>query len=96
MAEKLNIRLKIAGKSFPMEIDWEQEEFYRRAERELNELVATFKSRFRAGDEDYLAMAALQLAVKNVMEERKRSRNEEEEQLIALNQELEQYIKEVL
>jgi len=92
MADKLNIKLKINGKSYPLPIDREQEEFYRRAEKEVNELVSLYKTRYRAEPEDYLAMAALQLAVNNVEMERRRSLGEEIDKLVALDQELERYI----
>lgn len=91
-ADKLKIRLKIDGKSFPLPIDREQEDIYRRAEKEVNELVALYRSRYRTESEDYLAMAALQLAVNNVAMERKRSLGEEIDKLVALDQELERYI----
>jgi len=93
MPDKLNIKLKIDGKIYPLPIDREQEEFYRRAEKEVNELVALYKTRYRAEEQkDYLAMAALQLAVNNVEMERRRSLGEEIDKLVALDQELERYI----
>ncbi len=60
---KFNIRLTIAGKGYPLTIEREAEEKYRRAERQINDLVSKFRGRFRAESEDYLAMAALQIAV---------------------------------
>ena len=70
---KFNIKLTIAGKSYPLSIEREAEEKYRRAERQINELVAKFRGRFRAEPEDYLAMAALQIAVHNVEMEMSRT-----------------------
>lgn len=90
--DKLNIKLTIAGKAYPMTIDREKEEFYRRAEKEVNELIAVYRNRFRAEPEDYLAMAALQLAVTNVEVERSRSLGEHIDKLAALDKELERYI----
>ena len=92
MGPKLNIKLTIAGKSYPLTIDREKEEFYRRAEKEVNELVSVYRNRFRAEPEDYLAMAALQLAVNNVEVERSRSLGEDIDKLVALNNELDRYI----
>jgi len=92
MADELNIKLKINGKIYPLKINREREEVHRRAEKEVNELVALYKTQYRAEPEDYLAVAALHLAVNNVEMERKRSLGEEIDKLVALDQELERYI----
>ena len=63
MEQKLNIKLTIAGKSYPLKIDREKEAVYRRAEKEVNALVSMYKTSFRAEPEDYLAMAALGLVI---------------------------------
>lgn len=77
MADKFEIKLNIAGKSYPLTIERAMEEKYRRAEREVNQLVSTYRGRFRAESQDYLAMAALQIAVSNVEMEMSRSLGEE-------------------
>ena len=69
MSDKFNIKLNIAGKSYPLTIERSDEEVYRRAEREINALVKAYKNRFRAQQEDYLSMAALQLAVGSIKQE---------------------------
>lgn len=91
MSTKFNIRLNIAGKSYPLSIEREMEEKYRRAEREVNELVTKFRGRFRAESEDYLAMAALQIAVSNVEMEMSRSLGEEMDALVEIDGELDDY-----
>lgn len=88
MSDKFNIQLKIAGKSFPLTIERSDEERYRRAEREVNDLVARYKNSFRGEAEDYLAMAALQIAVQNVTLQMSRSLGEEIDSLVALDKEL--------
>lgn len=92
MAAKLNIKLTIAGKAYPLSIDREKEQKYRRAERDINTLVAKFESRFRAQPEDYLAMTALQLAISNIESEMSRNLSSEREQLIELDKELDSYL----
>lgn len=49
-----------------MTIPQAEEEKYRRAARDINSLIAAYKTRFMAEPEDYLAMAALQVAADKV------------------------------
>ncbi|MBQ4278421.1 MAG: cell division protein ZapA [Rikenellaceae bacterium] len=92
MADKLNIKLNIAGKPYPLSIERSDEEKYRRAERDVNMLVSTYKKHFRAEAEDYLAMAALQLAVNNIDSEMNRGLGEAEGELIDLDRQLDEYL----
>ena len=71
MAATRRISVRLAGKEYPMTIPQAEEEKYRRAARDINSLIAVYKTRFMAEPEDYLAMAALQVAA-----EQGRSRNE--------------------
>lgn len=59
------ITLKIAGKSYSLNIESEKEEVYRLAEREVNNYLALIKqNNFRNWtDPDYLSMAALKFAI---------------------------------
>lgn len=61
------ITLKVAGKSYPMSPKRDKEELYRVAERMVNSMVnRVAQLNFENFTErDYLAMAALQLAVSN-------------------------------
>ena len=54
------ITLKIAGKSYSLNIESEKEEVYRLAEREVNNYLAAIKqNNFKNWtDQDYLSMAA--------------------------------------
>ena len=89
---KLNIKLNIAGKSYPLSIEREKEEKYRRAEKEINDLVTKFRSRFRAESEDYLAMAALQISLANVELEMSRSLGDDIDTLVDIDRELDEYL----
>ena len=80
----------------PLKIDREKEAVYRRAEKEVNALVSMYKTSFRAEPEDYLAMAALGLAVNNVEMELSRSLGEDIDRLVELDKELDQYINNEL
>ncbi len=63
---KLDIKLNIAGRPYELSIDREREEIYRKAEREVNKLVASTQSQLVLHTEGYLALAALQLAVQKL------------------------------
>lgn len=92
MSSKFTIRLNIAGKSYPMTIERDMEEKYRRAEKEINQLVSKFRGRFLAENSDYLAMAAIQIAVANVEMEMSRSLGEDIDALMDMDKELEGYL----
>lgn len=66
--DKLDIKLKIAGKSYSMRIEPHKEEIYRLAEREVNRYVTKYEQAHLDGYGvgDYLAIVALQLAVSNI------------------------------
>ena len=71
--QRLNIKLDIAGKTYPMTIDARNEEIYRLAARDINKLLATAQqSRVDGfGIQDYLAMVAVDLMISNIRLERK-------------------------
>ena len=66
MAGKRRIKLKVIGKEYPMTILQNEEEKFRRAAQDLNALISVYKTRFAAEPEDYLAMAAIQIAADKV------------------------------
>ncbi len=89
------ITLKIAGKSYPLNIESGKEEVYRLAEREVNTYLAQIKqNNFRNwADQDYLAMAALKFAIANVALRQSREVGSEEfRRLERLDGELDAYL----
>lgn len=90
--QKFNIRLNIAGKSYALSIDREKEEIFRRAEKEVNRLTAAVESQYMAEREDYLAVAALQLAVKAVELESSRSLGKDMDKLEELDKMLGEHL----
>ena len=70
---QLKIKLDIAGKPYKMTIDARNEEIYRLAAREINDLLAMAQqSRVDGfGIQDYLAMVAVDLMISNIQLERK-------------------------
>ncbi len=58
MAE-LSIRIKLAGREYPMKVKSEDEERIRRAGKELEEKIKTYRDQFGIDDkQDLLAMVA--------------------------------------
>lgn len=64
MEKKLKIKITIAGRSYPLNINSEvEEEGMRKAANKINDLVSRFESNYAVSDkQDVLAMCALQFA----------------------------------
>ena len=93
--DKLDIKLKIAGKSYSMRIDPRKEEIYRLAEREVNRYVTKYEQAHidGYGVGDYLAIVALQLAVSNIRLSQSREIGSEElKRLAELAKEVETHL----
>ena len=95
MEKKQAITLKIAGKSYPLNIDREKEEVYRLAERDVNTYLGRVKQQQIKGwsDTDYMAIAALNFAISHVKMRRSREVEDEDlKRLETLEAELERYL----
>jgi len=68
---ELSLRLKIADREYPMKVRDEEEDRVRRAARQVNEKLKSFRSHFGVDDkQDLLAMVAFDSMIKLVrMEE---------------------------
>lgn len=94
-AGKQNITLKISGKDYSMAIDPSKEEVYRLAERMVNAYAGKFEQAGIEGSsrQDFLALAALQLAISNVaMSQSREVGNEDVKALKAVSDEVESYL----
>lgn len=92
------ITLKIAGKSYSLQIESEKEEVYRLAEREVNNYLALIKqNNFRNWTEqDYLSMAALKFAIANVdLRQSREVGSEELRRLEELGSEVDAYLNDL-
>lgn len=66
MSEKLKIKISIADRVYPLNIESAQEEGLRIASKKIDEMIAQFEKNYAVRDkQDLLAMCALQLAAKN-------------------------------
>ncbi len=92
---KQAINLVLAGSNYSFTIDSEAEEVYRLAEREVNHLTSEFQQHnikdFTV--KDYLAMAALKLAIVNINAKREGSLLQEDvEALSAIKEQIDSYL----
>ena len=93
--QKFNIKLNIAGQSYALSIEREKEAIFRRAEKEVNRLTAAVESQYMAEREDYLAVVALQLAVRAVELESSRSLGKDIDRLDELDRMLEDHLNKL-
>lgn len=65
MAQKLNITLKIADRTYPLTIDSDLEQAYRQAADEINKLIRSFEGNYDVADrQDTLAMCAIAVSAR--------------------------------
>ncbi len=95
MAGKRRIKLKVIGKEYPMTILQNEEEKFRRAAQDLNALISVYKTRFAAEPEDYLAMAAIQIAADKVGLEMNRELSDEKKALTEIEQTIDNYLNKI-
>ncbi len=94
---KQAITLKIAGKSYPFNIESGKEEMYRLAEREVNSYLTLIKQQNikNWNDRDYLSMAALKFAILNVsLRQSRELDNEDLQRLQTIGTEIEAYLND--
>ncbi len=64
--DKFRIVVKIANREYPMTIKRSEEEKIRRAARQISDMVFSYRKQYLADTSDYLAMAALQTAIRSI------------------------------
>lgn len=95
MDEKLAIKVQIAERFYPLKIEVRDEEKIRKAARLINDRLMQYKQRYTDKDaQDFLAMAALQFVIQLLDCESKQNVVSLEEDLKALNEELDTLLKE--
>ncbi len=95
---KQAINLVLAGSNYSFTIDSEAEEIYRLAEREVNFLTSEFQQHKikEFTTKDYLAMAALKLAIVNINSKREGSIQQEEvDALVSIKEQIESYLNDM-
>ncbi len=95
MDEKLPIKVQIAERYYPLKIDRSDEEKIRKAAKLINDKLLQYKQRYTDKNaQDFLAMAALQFVIQLLDCESKQNLVSLEEDLKALNEDLDILLKE--
>ena len=93
MTDKLSINIKIDGRNYPLRIDREDEEKYRKAVKIINEIVLQYRQRYANHDsQDFLAMTAFQFVLKNLELENKADPSPFVDEVRELNEMLDDYL----
>lgn len=96
--DSIRVKIKIAGRIYPLTIDPEEEKAVRDAGKEINRLIDDFEKRYAVTDrQDAIAMAALQIASKKRMNSKSESIHQEEldDKLIHLTNLIEREIEKI-
>jgi cell division protein ZapA len=71
MAEKVKLKVNIAGRHYPMSVKAEEEEIIRQAGKQINDLIRDYEQKYDIRDkQDALAMCALQFVSKSIGQEK--------------------------
>ena len=95
MSEKLNIKISIADRVYPLTIEDTQEEALRTASKKIDAMIKQFEQSYAVRDkQDVLAMCALQFAAQT--EQKKLDASEEQENALKRLQSLDLKLSELL
>ena len=89
--EKLNIKISLANRLYPMNIAHSEEKIIRLSAFKIEKMLKVLKEKYSVkDDQDLLAMCALQLCVKLEKSEYNRSKIEEEiiDNIVDINEEI--------
>ena len=93
MTEKLSINIRIDGRNYPLKVDRENEEKYRKAAKIINDIVLQYRQKYVSSDsQDVLAMTSFQFALKTIDLEEKVDRSPLFDELKKLDEELGDYL----
>ncbi len=93
MKNELSINININGRIYPLKIDREQEEKYRKAAKMINDIVLEYKKKYINQDaQDFLAMTAFQFVLKNLDLEEQRDESPMIEEIRSLDETLDDYL----
>ena len=93
MTEKLSINIKIDGRNYPLKVDRENEEKFRKAAKIINDIVLQYRQKYLTSDsQDVLAMTAIQFVVKAIDLEEKVDQSLMFDELKRLDEDLGDYL----
>ncbi len=96
MDEKLKIKISIADRVYPLNVDMSQEEGLRSASKKIDAMIKQFEENYAVRDkQDVLAMCALQFAsqVEQKQIDKVEDHTKTSEKLKSLNDLLDQYLQ---
>jgi len=93
MTDTLSIKIKIDGREYPLKVDTNDEEKYRKAAKIINDMIVQYRQKYAGKDtQDFLAMTAFQFVVKNIELEEEVDRSPLFDELKKLDEELSDYL----
>ena len=93
MTEKLSINIKIDGRNYPLKVDRENEEKFRKAAKIINDIVLQYRQKYLTSDsQDVLAMTAFQFVLKTIELEEKVDHSPLFDELKKIDEELGDYL----
>lgn len=96
MDEKLSIKLNIAERFYPLKVERDEEERYRKAAKMINDIILQYKQKKYTDKDaqDFIAMVSLQFTTKYLKCEEKLDETPIIESIESLNDDLEQFLHE--
>lgn len=93
--KSFRIHIKIDGRTYPLNINREDEERYRKAARTVNEMIAKFRKVFQDNDnQDIMAMAAFQIALSYAEEQERHDYAQFIDDIKDINDDIADFLKE--
>ena len=93
MTDKFSIKIKIDGREYPLKVDRDDEEKYRKAAKIINDIILQYRQKYSSSNtQDFLAMTAFQFALKTIELEEKVDRSPLFDELKKMDEELSDYL----
>ena len=93
MTDKLSIKIKIDGREYPLKVERNDEEKYRKAAKIINDIILQYRQKYsNSSTQDFLAMTAFQFVLKTIELEEKVDRSPLFDELKKLDEELSDYL----
>ena len=89
------IHIKIDGRNYPLNINRDEEERYRKAAKIVEETISTFRKMFQDNDnQDIMAMTAFQVALRYTEEQQSRDYSQFVDDIKDIKDDISDFLKE--
>lgn len=89
------IHIKIDGRNYPLNINRDEEERYRKAAKIVEETISSFRKMFQENDnQDIMAMTAFQVALKYTEEQQRRDYSQFVDDIKDIKDDISDFLKE--